>query len=58
MPFEIFRLDEAGGTATDALIAEADAVRDIIDTAAATGERLYIRPVAATGPTAAGASAF
>ncbi|SEK29395.1 hypothetical protein [Streptacidiphilus jiangxiensis] len=44
MRFEIFRLDEAG-VATDTLIAEADAVRSIVDHAAATGERLYIRPV-------------
>ncbi|MEZ0066124.1 hypothetical protein ABIA32_002133 [Streptacidiphilus sp. MAP12-20] len=58
MRFEIFRLNEAGGTAEDALIAEADAVRGIIDNAAATGERLYIRPVEAAGAAAAGASTF
>ena len=44
MRFEIFRLDEAG-LARDTQIAEADAVRTIVDHAAATGERLYIRPL-------------
>lgn len=44
MRFEIMRLDDAEGVDTDRFIADADAVRELIETAAATGERLYIRP--------------
>jgi hypothetical protein len=42
--FEILRLNETDGRAQNSVIAEASAVRDIIDRAAASGARLYIRP--------------
>jgi hypothetical protein len=45
MRFEIFRLDESGTAVGDSQVAEADAVRAIVDHAAATGDRLYIRPL-------------
>ena len=45
MRFEIFRLDESGTSVGDSQIAEADAVRAIVEHAAATGDRLYIRPL-------------
>lgn len=48
MRFEIMRLDDADGVATDRFIADAEAVRELVETAAATGERLYIRPCPAT----------
>lgn len=54
MQFEIFRLNETDGRAKDSVIAEADAVRELIDRAAATGERLYIRPLATPAATATG----
>ncbi|BFV57443.1 hypothetical protein F4556_002633 [Kitasatospora gansuensis] len=44
MRFEILRLDDVQGTATDTLIADADTVREFVERAARTGERLYIRP--------------
>lgn len=44
MRFEILRLDEVQGIATDRLIADADTVREHVERAARTGERLYIRP--------------
>ncbi|WP_354642211.1 hypothetical protein [Kitasatospora camelliae] len=44
MRFEILRLDDAEGVATDRLIADADTVREYVREAALTGERLYIRP--------------
>ncbi|GJF29972.1 hypothetical protein KNE206_26720 [Kitasatospora sp. NE20-6] len=44
MRFEILRLDDASGVATDRLIVDADTVRQYLKDAAATGERLYIRP--------------
>ncbi|MGK4582864.1 hypothetical protein [Kitasatospora sp. HPMI-4] len=44
MRFEILRLDDADGVATDRLIADADTVREFVEAAARTGERLYIRP--------------
>jgi hypothetical protein len=44
MRFEITRLDDANGVATDSFIADADTVRELVEHAAATGERLYIRP--------------
>ncbi|WP_165845517.1 hypothetical protein [Streptacidiphilus pinicola] len=48
MRFEILRLDESGTPVGESQIAEADAVRSIVDHAAATGDRLYIRPLANT----------
>jgi hypothetical protein len=42
--FEILRLDDASGAATDRLIVDADTVREYVKDAALTGERLYIRP--------------
>lgn len=48
MRFEIFRLDERGAAVGDSRVADADAVRSIVDHAAATGERLYIRPLRIT----------
>ncbi|MEV6207481.1 MULTISPECIES: hypothetical protein [unclassified Kitasatospora] len=44
MRFEILRLDDASGVATDRLIVDADTVGQYVKDAAATGERLYIRP--------------
>lgn len=42
--FEIMRLNETDGTATDRLIVDAESVREMVEKASATGERLYIRP--------------
>ncbi|MCX4687586.1 hypothetical protein OG401_25345 [Kitasatospora purpeofusca] len=44
MRFEILRLDDAHGVATDRLIADAETVRELVQAAARTGERLLIRP--------------
>ncbi|MEU9044202.1 MULTISPECIES: hypothetical protein [unclassified Kitasatospora] len=44
MRFEIVRLDDANGSATDRLIADAATVREHVEAAALTGERLLIRP--------------
>lgn len=44
MRFEIMRLNDTDGSTTDRLIADADTVRAMVEDAAATGERLYIRP--------------
>ena len=44
MRFEILRLDDIQGAATDRLIADADTVREYVERAAVTGERIYIRP--------------
>ncbi|WP_406202837.1 hypothetical protein OH807_25265 [Kitasatospora sp. NBC_01560] len=44
MRFEILRLDDTRGTATDRLIADAETVREFVQAAARTGERLLIRP--------------
>ncbi|MFE9422994.1 hypothetical protein ACFYNO_08530 [Kitasatospora sp. NPDC006697] len=44
MRFEILRLDEQLSSATARLIADADTVRRLVEDAARTGERLYIRP--------------
>jgi len=43
MRFEIMRLGADGAT-TDSVIADAETVREAVESAAATGERLYIRP--------------
>jgi hypothetical protein len=42
--FEIMRLNETDGTATDRLIVDAETVREMVEKASANGERLYIRP--------------
>jgi hypothetical protein len=47
MHFEVMRLD-ADGTTTDRLIADAETVRAMVEDAALTGERLYIRPYEAS----------
>jgi hypothetical protein len=44
MRFEIVRLSETDGSTPEPLIADADTVRVMVEDAAATGERLYIRP--------------
>ncbi|MDH6135094.1 hypothetical protein P3T37_004504 [Kitasatospora sp. MAA4] len=44
MRFEIQRLDHHQDPATDPLIADAETVRALVEAAARTGERLYIRP--------------
>ncbi len=44
MRFEILRLDDHQGSATDRLIADAETVSELVAAAARTGERLYIRP--------------
>ncbi|MFD8701406.1 hypothetical protein ACFV1W_02135 [Kitasatospora sp. NPDC059648] len=44
MRFEILRLDDADGSATDRVIADAETVREFVQDAARTGERLLIRP--------------
>jgi hypothetical protein len=45
MDFEIMRLNDTDGAAVDSTIAQADAVDELVQQAAAAGERLYIRPV-------------
>jgi hypothetical protein len=42
--FEIMRLDDIDGTAVDSTVVDADSVTRIVQQAAATGQRLYIRP--------------
>lgn len=55
MRFEIMRLDDGGGTtqavsgtgggtAVDSTVVDADTVSRIVQQAAASGQRLYIRP--------------
>jgi hypothetical protein len=44
MRFEILRLDDQQGSAVDRVIVDAEAVRRLVEDAARTGERLYIRP--------------
>lgn len=44
MRFEILRLDDINGVATDRLIADAETVNEYVKAAALTGERIYIRP--------------
>ncbi|MER6298411.1 hypothetical protein ABT247_02400 [Kitasatospora sp. NPDC001539] len=44
MRFEILRLDDTDGSAADRLIADAETVREYVEAAARTGERLLIRP--------------
>ncbi|WP_198045545.1 hypothetical protein [Kitasatospora mediocidica] len=44
MRFEIHRLDHHQDSANGRLIADAETVRALVEAAARTGERLYIRP--------------
>ncbi|GAA2471374.1 hypothetical protein GCM10010406_03720 [Streptomyces thermolineatus] len=44
MRFEIMRLDDLDGKAVDSTVVDAASVKQIVDLAAATGQRLYIRP--------------
>jgi|GEM_PF-1755368 len=45
MRFEIMRLDEDGSSVTERQIVDAAGVQEIVEDAAAHGQRLYIRPV-------------
>ncbi|MFI1162662.1 hypothetical protein ACH4UM_03395 [Streptomyces sp. NPDC020801] len=42
--FEIMRLDEVDGTTVDSTVVDAASVNRIVQQAAATGQRLWIRP--------------
>jgi hypothetical protein len=42
--FEIMRLDDIDGTAVDSTVVDAASVNRIVQQAAATGQRIYIRP--------------
>ncbi|EGX56116.1 hypothetical protein SZN_29515 [Streptomyces zinciresistens K42] len=44
MRFEILRLDEFDGTPVDSTVVDASSVNRIVEQAAATGQRLWIRP--------------
>ncbi|MEO3975912.1 hypothetical protein [Streptomyces sp. CAU 1734] len=44
MRFEIMRLDDVTGTAVDSTVVDAASVSRIVQQAAATGQRIYIRP--------------
>lgn len=44
MRFEIMRLDDVDGTAVDSAVVDAASVNRIVQQAAATGQRIYIRP--------------
>lgn len=44
MRFEIMRLDEFDGTPVDSTVVDAASVDRIVRQAAATGQRLWIRP--------------
>ncbi|WP_344050994.1 hypothetical protein [Streptomyces thermoalcalitolerans] len=48
--FEIVRLDEVDGTAVDSIVVDAASVDGIVQQAAATGQRLWIRPSEAPVP--------
>ncbi|WP_018381769.1 hypothetical protein [Wenjunlia vitaminophila] len=47
MHFEIRRLNETEGIETDRTVADAATVDQLVQQAAAAGERLYIRPIPA-----------
>ncbi|MCP9944692.1 hypothetical protein LUX12_07720 [Streptomyces somaliensis] len=47
MRFEIMRLDDVDGAAVDSTVVDAASVDRIVRQAAATGQRLYIRPAEA-----------
>jgi hypothetical protein len=42
--FEIMRLDDVDGTAVDSTVVDAASVNRIVQQAASTGQRIYIRP--------------
>lgn len=44
MRFEIMRLDDLNGDAINSVVGDAAAVRKIVQQAAQTGQRIYIRP--------------
>lgn len=44
MRFEIMRLDDSNGNAVDSTVVEATDVNQIVQQAAALGQRIYIRP--------------
>ncbi|MCQ4042931.1 hypothetical protein ACFOSC_03080 [Streptantibioticus rubrisoli] len=44
MRFEVVRLDDVNGSAVDSTVVDAASVKTIVQQAAATGQRLYIRP--------------
>ncbi|MEU2869229.1 hypothetical protein ACFY1P_02190 [Streptomyces sp. NPDC001407] len=44
MRFEIMRLDDIDGSAVDSTVVDAASVNRIVQQAASTGQRIYIRP--------------
>ena len=48
MRFEIMRLDDVDGTPVDTTVVDAASVNQIVQQAAATGQRLWIRPAEAS----------
>ncbi|MGG2458558.1 hypothetical protein ACO0M4_01770 [Streptomyces sp. RGM 3693] len=44
MRFEIMRLDDVDGAAVDSTVVDAASVNQIVQQAAAIGQRIYIRP--------------
>ncbi|MFD7920217.1 hypothetical protein ACFV3R_13455 [Streptomyces sp. NPDC059740] len=46
MRFEIMRLDDVDGSAVDSTVVDAASVKQIVQQAAAVGQRIYIRPAA------------
>ncbi|GGO85856.1 hypothetical protein [Wenjunlia tyrosinilytica] len=48
MDFEIMRLNDTDGAAVDRTVADAATVDELVQQAAATGQRLYIRPLQAS----------
>ncbi|MEU6081564.1 hypothetical protein [Streptomyces sp. NPDC047108] len=44
MRFEIMRLDDIDGVAVDTTVVDAASVNRIVQQAAASGQRIYIRP--------------
>ncbi|MEH6378935.1 hypothetical protein V7793_32035 [Streptomyces sp. KLMMK] len=44
MRFEIMRLDDVDGSAVDSTVVDAASVNRIVQQAAFTGQRIYIRP--------------
>lgn len=48
LDFEIMRLDETDGVAVDSTVVDAATVDQLVEQAAAAGDRLYIRPVPTT----------
>ncbi|GHF14982.1 hypothetical protein ACWD4B_34100 [Streptomyces sp. NPDC002536] len=48
MRFEIMRLDDVDGTAVDSTVVDAASVKRIVQQAASTGQRIYIRPADST----------